>query len=32
VVYGASYTLNGKNHYYTFIITHDGTVLDLGKS
>ncbi|MBF0035338.1 hypothetical protein HAX39_22415 [Citrobacter freundii] len=32
VVYGASYTLNGKNHYYTFIITNDGKVLDLGKS
>lgn len=32
VVYGASYTLNAKNHYYTFIITNDGKVLDLGKS
>lgn len=32
LVYGASYTLNGKNHYYTFIITNDGKVLDLGKS
>lgn len=32
VVYGTSYTLNGKNHYYTFIITNDGKVLDLGKS
>lgn len=30
-VYGASYTLNKKNYYYTFIIDNKGNILDLGK-
>jgi hypothetical protein len=30
VVYGTSYTLNGNNYYYTFIIDNDGIIRDLG--
>jgi hypothetical protein len=30
-VYGASYTLNNKNFYYTFIIDNQGNILDLGR-
>ncbi|HDR2628021.1 TPA: hypothetical protein QCI66_004336 [Enterobacter cancerogenus] len=31
VTYGASYALNGKNYTYTFIIDHEGNVIDLGR-
>ena len=30
-VYGAHYTLNKKNFYYTFIIDNQGNILDLGR-
>ncbi|MCK6953315.1 putative T6SS immunity periplasmic lipoprotein [Enterobacter bugandensis] len=31
VVYGAHYTLNKKNFYYTFIVDNQGNILDLGR-
>lgn len=30
-VYGASYTVNNINYYYTFIIDNSGNILDLGR-
>lgn len=31
VMYGASYTLNFKNYYYTFIIDNENKIIGLGR-